>query len=186
MHRLLLLLPNLLTVARLLMLPVIVIAYGRDVPGASWAAAILIVIAGLSDVIDGLLARELNAYTEFGRWLDPIVDRVFFFTLVTMLWAFGTLPWWAVLPVLVRDGIILLLVLPVRRFTSAGPAVSQWGRASNVILLLGVQWFIVDLRFLGWVCYGTGLLLYCGSGLLYVYQGARFLSEQRSRPPQQV
>jgi phosphatidylglycerophosphate synthase len=179
MRRLIVYIPNVLTLARLALLPVIVVWYGRDVPGPSWPTAVLILAAGLSDVIDGLIARQFDARTEFGRWVDPIVDRVFFFTLVAMLWWYGTLPLLAVLPILLRDGVILLLAVPVKRFTSAGPAVSAWGRAGNFVLLMGLQWFVVDLRVLGWLFYGVGFLFYIGSALLYLYQGLRFYLGER-------
>jgi cardiolipin synthase (CMP-forming) len=179
-HRAIVLIPNILTLARLAALPVIVVVYGRDVPGPSWTAAVIILLAGLSDVVDGLIARQFDARTEFGRWIDPIVDRAFFFTLVAMLWWYDTLPLIAVVPVLFRDGMMLLLTLPVRRFTSAGPAVSAWGRAANFVLLMGLQWFIVDLRVLGWLFYAVGVVLYMGSAFLYLYRGLRFYTAERA------
>ncbi len=75
---------------------------------------------------------------------------------------------------------ILLLALPVKRFTSAGPAVSAWGRAANFVLILGLQFFIVDLRVLGWFFYGIGLVLYVGSAFLYLYRGLRFYLVERA------
>jgi CDP-diacylglycerol--glycerol-3-phosphate 3-phosphatidyltransferase len=179
-HRVIRHIPNFLTLARLAALPVIVIVYGRDVPGPSWTTAVIILAAALSDVIDGLIARQFDVRSEFGRWLDPIVDRAFFFTIVAMLWYYGTLPLLAVLPILLRDGIILVLALPVKRFTSAGPAVSAWGRAANFVLVLGLQFFIVDLRLLGWFFYGIGLVLYVGSAFLYLYRGLRFYLVERA------
>jgi CDP-diacylglycerol--glycerol-3-phosphate 3-phosphatidyltransferase len=179
-HRVIRYIPNILTLARLAALPVIVVAYGRDVPGPSWTTAVIILVASLSDVVDGLIARQFDARTEFGRWLDPIVDRAFFFTIVAMLWWYDTLPLLAVLPILVRDGMILVLALPVKRFTSAGPAVSAWGRAGNFVVILGLQFFIVDLRVLGWFFYGIGLLLYIGAAFLYLYRGLRFYLVERT------
>lgn len=172
--------PNVLTLLRLAALPVIVVAYGRDAPGPSWTTAAIVLAAALSDVIDGLIARQFDARSEFGRWADPVVDRAFFFTIVAMLWYHGTLPFLAVLPILIRDGLILLLALPVKYFTSAGPAVSALGRAANVVLILGLQYFIVDLRVLGWLFYGVGLLLYMGSAVLYLYHGLRFYLCERT------
>ncbi len=180
MHGVIRYIPNFLTLARLAALPVIVVVYGRDVPGPSWTAAAIIVAAGLSDVVDGLIARQFDARTEFGRWVDPIVDRAFFFTLVVMLWWYGTLPLVAVAPILFRDGMMLLLALPVWRFTSAGPAVSAWGRAANFVLLMGLLWFIVDLRVLAWLFFGIGLALYMGSAFLYLHRGLRFYAAERA------
>jgi CDP-diacylglycerol--glycerol-3-phosphate 3-phosphatidyltransferase len=170
MHRCLRQIPNILTVARLLVLPAIVGTYALYAPGASWTTAWIVLFAALSDIADGFIARRYGLQSEFGRWVDPIVDRLFFFTLVGMLWYFGTLPWWAVLPLLIRDGIILALAWPMRHYTVAKPEVSRWGKASNLILICALQWFIIDLRALGWAFFAVGASLYVASGLLYGYR----------------
>jgi phosphatidylglycerophosphate synthase len=78
--------PNALTVLRLCALPVIVYLYSLDAPGASWTTAIVILIAALSDVADGYIARPYHVQSEFGLWVHPIVDRAFLFTIVAMRW----------------------------------------------------------------------------------------------------
>lgn len=171
--------PNALTVLRLCALPVIVYLYSLDVPGSSWTTATVILIAALSDVADGLIARKYRVQSEFGRWVDPIVDRAFFFTIVAMLWYFGTLPWLAVVPLLVRDGIILLLAIPTRVYTSKGPEISRWGKASNFILICALQWFIVEMRVLGWAFFAVGGTLYIASGLWYGYKVLAYLRKAR-------
>jgi cardiolipin synthase (CMP-forming) len=162
--------PNALTVLRLCALPVIVYLYGRDAPGASWTTAVVVLVAALSDVADGYVARRYHVQSEFGRWVDPIVDRAFFFVLVAMLWYFGTLPWPAVVPLLVRDGIILALALPTRVYTQEKPRITRWSRLGNFVLICALQWFIVDIRVLGWAFYAVGATLYVASGLWYGYQ----------------
>ncbi len=97
-----------------------------------------------------------------------------------MLWWYGTLPLAAVAPIIFRDGMMLLLALPVWRFTSAGPAVSVWGRAANFVLLMGLLWFIVDLRVLAWLFYAIGVTLYMGSAFLYLRLGLRFYAAERA------
>jgi phosphatidylglycerophosphate synthase len=62
--------PNTLTVLRLCALPVIVYLYGLDAPDASWTTAIVILIAALSDVAYGYIARTYHVQSEFGRWVD--------------------------------------------------------------------------------------------------------------------
>jgi cardiolipin synthase len=162
--------PNILTVLRLCALPVIVYLYSLDAPGSSWTTAIVILIAALSDVVDGYIARTYRVQSEFGRWVDPIVDRAFFFTIVAMLWYFATLPWLAVVPLLIRDGLILLLAVPTRVYTTRGPEISPWGKASNFILICAQEWFIVDIRVLGWAFFAVGATLYIASGLWYGYK----------------
>jgi cardiolipin synthase len=181
MHRYMRPVPNILTVARLIALPVIVWTYGLYAPGAAWTTAWIVLFAALSDVADGLIARKFDVQSEFGRWVDPTVDRLFFFTLVAMLWYFGTLPWWAVVPLLLRDGIILALIVPSLHFSRDGPQISRWGKASNFILICALQWFIIDLRTLGWAFFAVGATLYVASGLLYGYRAILWVRRARRR-----
>ncbi len=132
MQRLMRHVPNILTVARLLALPFFVWTYALDAPGAAWTTAWIVLFMALSDVPDGLIARKYHVQSEFGRWVDPIVDRLFFFTLVAMLWYFGTLPWWAVLPLLIRDGIILAADRPVAAVLPRGPADQPLGQGQQL------------------------------------------------------
>ena len=179
MQRLMRHVPNILTVARLVALPFVVWTYALYSPGAAWTTAWIVLFAALSDVADGLIARRFGVQSEFGRWVDPTVDRLFFFTLVAMLWYFGTLPWWAVVPLLLRDGIILALIIPSLRFTHEGPQISRWGKASNLILICAIQWFIIDLRVVGWSFYAVGATMYVASGLLYGYKAIDWLRKAR-------
>ena len=181
MHRFMRHVPNILTVARLIALPFIVWTYGLDAPGAAWTTAWIVLFAALSDVADGLIARKFDVQSEFGRWVDPIVDRVFFFTIVAMLWYYGTLPWWAVLPLLIRDGIILGLAIPTRTYTDVGPQISRWGKAGNLILISALQWFIIDLRAIGWAFFAVGATLYIASGLLYGHRAIVWVRRARGR-----
>jgi len=181
MQRLMRHVPNILTVARLVSVPFIVWSYALHTPGAAWTTASIVFFAALSDVADGLIARKYHVQSEFGRWVDPTVDRLFFFTLVAMLWYFGTLPWWAVVPLLLRDGIILALIIPSLHFSRDGPQISRWGKASNLILISAIEWFILDLRILGWSFFAVGATLYVASGLLYGYKAIEWLRQTRGR-----
>lgn len=172
--------PNALTLLRVLLLPVIWWLYARDVPDASYAAAWVVLFAALSDLADGIVARRLNAQTEFGRWVDPLVDRVFFFTLLAMLWYYDTLPWLAVVPLLIRDGVMVVAAIPVRRHTDEQPRVSRWGRAANFVLICAIQWFIIDARSLGWIFYVVGAVLYIGVAFLYLARVMTILRRMRA------
>ena len=83
-------LPNAITIARILLVPVFVIAFA--IPGTSWrlVAFAVFCIAGLSDALDGLAARKLNAGSDFGRMLDPIADKVLVAVALMMLVAEGS------------------------------------------------------------------------------------------------
>lgn len=173
-------LPNVITVARLCSLPLIVWTYGLYAPGAAWPTAAIVLVAALSDVADGLVARRLHVTSRFGRWADPIVDRVFFFTIIATLWYYGTLPWLAVLPLLIRDALMLALAIPLHRRTAAEPRPSLLGKAANFILICALQWFIIDMRGVGWAFFLVGATLYVATGLQYGYQAITSVRSARA------
>ena len=96
-------LPNKLTLLRIvLIVPFLAVLY-LGVPGASYIALAIFIIASLTDMLDGQIARRRNLVTDFGKFADPLADKM----LVTaaMLWfvELGQMPAWAVLAVLVRE-----------------------------------------------------------------------------------
>ena len=162
--------PNYITIARLCALPVFLWMYGRDAPGASWDTAFLVLALALSDVLDGWLARRYGWQSDLGRVLDPVADRIFFLFLVGALLLFGTLPWWAVVPLIVRDGLMLAGAALMLFHYHQKPSVMRGGKAANFILVCGVQFFIIDVRTVGWIVFGVGAVLYLVSGFRYIWR----------------
>lgn len=165
--------PNTITVARLLCLPLFVWLYARDAPQTSWPTAALVFVMALSDVLDGWLARRYRWQTDLGRVLDPVADRILFIVVVAALMTFGTLPWWAVVPLIVRD-VILLLGAAVLLFRyNERPVIMRGGKAANFVLICGVGFFIIDQRTIGWPVYAAGATLYVVTGVRYIWREAR-------------
>jgi cardiolipin synthase len=92
--------PNLLTVLRLALVPLV--AYLLAAHNFE-AAFICFIIAGLTDFIDGQLARHLNQKSPFGAWLDPAADKALIVIIFTLLAALGAVPLWLLLLVALRD-----------------------------------------------------------------------------------
>jgi len=86
-------LPNALTIARLVVIPVFAALILTSDGGRSWAAAILFGAAALTDQIDGFLARRWRVESSFGKIADPLADRLLIDTAVILLWHAGRLPW---------------------------------------------------------------------------------------------
>jgi len=100
-------LPNVLTVARLALIPVFVaLILGAD-GGRSWPAAIVFGVAGITDQVDGFLARRWNVESSFGKIADPLADRLLIDAAVILLWHAGRLPWVA-LAIPLRDLVLLV------------------------------------------------------------------------------
>jgi CDP-diacylglycerol--glycerol-3-phosphate 3-phosphatidyltransferase len=100
-------LPNALTIARLGLIPVFVALMLAADGGHSWPAGIVFGIAGITDQIDGFLARRWHVESEFGRIFDPLADRLMIDAAVILLWLDGRLPWPALVVILVRDAALV-------------------------------------------------------------------------------
>ncbi len=82
-------LPNWLTLSRILVIPLLVGAFYLEQPLGSWIAFVLFVLAGITDYLDGLLARRLGVVSTLGRFLDPIADKLMVGAILIMLVAEG-------------------------------------------------------------------------------------------------
>ena len=101
--------PNLLTLLRLFILPFLVI---QILDGRWVVAAVLFMLAGISDGLDGLLARRLGQHTKLGQYLDPIADKLMLSTLFLVLTHVGLIPRYVTVLVFSRDlGILLISTL---------------------------------------------------------------------------
>jgi CDP-diacylglycerol--glycerol-3-phosphate 3-phosphatidyltransferase len=94
--------PNALTVARFAMVPAFVVLMVEASGGHSWPAGTLFGVAGVTDQVDGILARRWHVQSEFGKYADPLADRLMIDAAVLLLFLAGRLPWAALL-VLARD-----------------------------------------------------------------------------------
>jgi CDP-diacylglycerol--glycerol-3-phosphate 3-phosphatidyltransferase len=101
-------LPNALTILRFALIPVFVVFLAQGDDGYSWPAAIVFGIAGITDRIDGWLARRYQVESEFGKYADPLADRLMIDVAVIMLVIADRLPWAAIVIIVGRD--VLLVV----------------------------------------------------------------------------
>ena len=128
-------LPNLITIARILLVPVIVWAIGS---GEMLFAFILFLIAGVSDAIDGFLAKRFGMTSEFGSYLDPLADKALIVSIYVALGITGALPGWLVILVVSRDIMIVAAVilswLVDKPVTVKPLAVSKANTAAQIIL----------------------------------------------------
>jgi CDP-diacylglycerol--glycerol-3-phosphate 3-phosphatidyltransferase len=101
-------LPNALTIVRFALIPVFALLVIQADGAGSWLAAAVFAIAGITDQIDGWLARRWHVESQFGKLADPLADRLMIDTAVILLWWDGRLPWVALAVILVRDGALVL------------------------------------------------------------------------------
>jgi cardiolipin synthase len=94
-------LPNILTLSRIAAIPVLVLLVAIDAAWADVLAAALFAVAGVTDYLDGRLAREMLQLSDFGRMLDPIADKLLVGATLMALVGFGHLPGWGIYPAIV-------------------------------------------------------------------------------------
>ena len=100
--------PNLITLGRILLVPVVVWAIAS---GAMWIAFVLFLAAGLSDAVDGYLAKRFQMRTELGAYLDPLADKALIVSIYLTLGISGLIPQWLVILVVSRDIMIIGAVM---------------------------------------------------------------------------
>jgi len=181
--------PNALSVIRLAGVPLFLwLLLGPQADG--WALIVL-VVSGITDWLDGKLARLLDQYSRLGALLDPAVDRLYILAALLALGAREVVPWWAVLALVARD-LVLAATLPVLRARGYGPyQVVYLGKAATFLLLYAfplllaaqAQGWFADLArpfAYGFAVWGTALYLYTGA--LYLAQFARALRTPAGTP----
>ncbi|WP_343599993.1 CDP-alcohol phosphatidyltransferase family protein [Mycobacterium sp.] len=152
--------PNALSGLRLALIPLFVyVLLGAHADG--WAAAILMV-GGASDWADGKIARLMNQSSRLGELLDPAVDRLYMVTVPVTVAVAGLVPWWIVVLMLARDG-LLAATLPLLRSRglSALP-VTYAGKAATFALMSAFPLILVGEGEASW----NRVLLSCGWGFL--------------------
>ncbi|MBZ5611446.1 MAG: CDP-alcohol phosphatidyltransferase family protein [Acidobacteriia bacterium] len=134
--------PNLFTLLRLLLTPFVAAAILRA--QYDWAIA-LFFVAGLSDALDGFLARRFNTLTRVGAYFDPIADKILLVVIYLALGIANAIPWWMVGLVFGRDLLILgmagygLVFTSVRKFPP-----SVWGKISTLLQISAALAVMLD------------------------------------------
>ena len=173
--------PNVISLARLLLVPVFAVLIGAGEDG--WALLVL-AVSGASDWLDGVLARRLGQVSRLGQMLDPAADRLFILvTLLGLAWR-DVVPWWLVLVLVLRD-LLLLGLLAVLARPGYGPLpVHLAGKAGTFALLYAFPLLLLAewpdpigsvALVLGWACAWWGVALYWFAGALYVLHARKVL-----------
>jgi len=164
------LLPNALTVARLILIPVFVALMLSAENGHSWAAGIVFGIAGVTDQIDGFLARRWQVESEFGRIFDPLADRLMIDAAVILLYLADHMPLAGLIVILGRD-VLLLTGYKAIAPTGYELNVNVIGKAATWLLYAGIGFLIVtqpSTRWPYWV-FWAGLVLAVVAAGVYAY-----------------
>ncbi|PIU27525.1 MAG: CDP-diacylglycerol--glycerol-3-phosphate 3-phosphatidyltransferase [Candidatus Aquicultor secundus] len=180
--------PNLLTLSRLLLVPVYVYAALAASSMLNLVAALAFGIAALTDLFDGFVARRLNQVTDFGKILDPVVDRILIISAMVVLYVkiSALVPLWVVLTVVGRD---LLMILGWVYISHLGIRikVAYEGKVATAILMFSVFFLLLDVSVgvfstttLGIGLFYIGVALSLVTGLKYVKLGISIIKSKQA------
>jgi cardiolipin synthase len=189
-------LPNLLTLSRIVAMPLVVATFYLDPPLGPWAGCIIFALAGFTDWLDGKLARAWEQQSEWGQFLDPIADKVLVAATLLMLTATQRIADWTVLPALVilsREILVsglrehlagIRVKVPVSNLAKWKTAVQMF--AIGVLLVGDSGPEILHAKFLGegllWIAAAFTLV----TGYKYLHAGIVHVNVDESRRQQQA
>lgn len=138
--------PNFITVMRLVFVPVgayTLFKNGGDDTTWQYISWVVFFTLGMSDVLDGKLARSRNTITEFGKFLDPVADKVMIGTAMISLSILGRMPWWMTIVILTREiGITIFRLSVIKR--GVIPA-NKGGKIKAMMQGFGVGFYVLPL-----------------------------------------
>ncbi|MBQ6887615.1 MAG: CDP-diacylglycerol--glycerol-3-phosphate 3-phosphatidyltransferase [Lachnospiraceae bacterium] len=140
-------LPNKLTVLRVIMIPFFVFFMLTDFAGAAsnWIALAIFIIASLTDLLDGKIARKYNLVTNFGKFMDPLADKLLVCAAMICLVEMGKLASWMVIIIISREFIISGFRL-IAADNGVVIAASYWGKFKTVFQMVMICLLIADIE----------------------------------------
>ncbi|MBP3926510.1 MAG: CDP-diacylglycerol--glycerol-3-phosphate 3-phosphatidyltransferase [Clostridium sp.] len=175
-------LPNKLTILRVIMIPFFVfflLCQGGENRTFRMIAVVLFIIASLTDLLDGKIARKYNMVTNFGKFMDPLADKLLVCSALICLIELGQLPAWMVIVIISREFIISGFRL-VASDNGVVIAASYWGKFKTTFQMIAVILLILDipaLRLVTTLCVWVALALTIISLVDYIAKNYKILTE---------
>ena len=175
-------LPNKLTTLRVIMIPFFVfflLWQNGENRTFRMIALALFIIASLTDLLDGKIARKYNLVTNFGKFMDPLADKLLVCSALICLIELNALPAWMVIVIISREFIISGFRLIASDY-GVVIAASYWGKFKTTFQMVSVVLLILDIQALAFVttiCVWIALLLTIVSLVDYIYKNHKILTE---------
>lgn len=155
-------LPNKLTIFRIILVPVMVVIPFFYIPGELWEVPIsmwiinlIFIIASITDKLDGTIARSRNQVTTFGKFLDPIADKILVLAAMMLLVEMNKLPAWIPIIILFREFIVSGYRLVAVENGGNVVAASIWGKLKTVTQMIAIILAFVDTSYYGAIFTGA-------------------------------
>lgn len=175
-------LPNKLTILRVIMIPffvVLLLLEGGTNQTYRYAADVVFILASLTDLLDGKIARKYNLVTNFGKFMDPLADKLLVCSALICLIELGQVPAWMIIIIISREFIISGFRL-VASDNGVVIAASYWGKFKTVFQMLAVILLIANIPALSLVsnlCLWIALILTVISLVDYIAKNHKVLTE---------
>ena len=194
-------LPNKLTVLRMVLIPFVMFFYlATFIPHGigKIIALVIFIIAALTDMLDGKIARKHNLVTNLGKFLDPIADKILTASVLFMIMADGTIP--------APYGVIIVTIIIAREFmvsalrliaASQGTVLAAdiWGKAKTMVQMIAIPicmlipflielggvagWLLLTVKIVGWSTLGVATLLTIVSGVNYLVKNIKCFKDSK-------
>jgi cardiolipin synthase len=181
--------PNLLTVSRIGLIPVLVLLFYVEADWARYVACAIFVIAATTDYLDGYMARNWKMQSPFGRWLDPVADKLLVGATVVMLVGFDRAPLLPSLVILLRE----IMVSGLREYmaeVSVGLPVSRLAKWKTAVQMTAIGFLLVGdagpawlpVTEIGWSGLWLAAVLTLVTGWDYLQAGLRHMLRDEPKP----
>ena len=170
--------PNKLTILRIILIPIFVVLYYINFDGWFYWSAAIFIIAAITDTIDGLLARRTGQVTDFGKFADPIADKLLVMSALLILMEWGKIPAWLSIILLGREFIISgfrLVAAGKGNVIAAGIA----GKIKTVTQLVAISIMLLDDPIEKWTGIPVGLILLYISAALSIWSCAEYIIKNK-------
>ncbi len=167
-------LPNKLTIARMCMVPLFMIALMMNTEASRLAAVIIFALASLTDMLDGQIARKYNMVTNFGKLMDPLADKVLTAAAMICLVELGDLAAWIAVVIIFREYLITGL-RSVAASENIVVAANIWGKVKTVCQMFALMLLMVKPQIVALCGIDLGLWLMYVAVVLTIYSGLDYV-----------
>ena len=167
-------LPNKLTIARMCMVPLFMIALMMNTPASRLIATVIFALASLTDMLDGQIARKYNTVTNFGKLMDPLADKVLTAAAMICLVELGDLAAWIAVVIIFREYLITGL-RSVAASENIVVAANIWGKVKTVCQMIALMLLMVKPQIIDLCGINIGLWLMYVAVALTIYSGLDYV-----------
>lgn len=138
-------LPNKITIFRVILIPFFLVALLVDaIPAGKWIALGIFIVASLSDMVDGKLARKYNLVTDFGKFMDPLADKLLTCSAMIAMISLNLIPSWVVIVIIAREFTISGFRL-IASDNGKVIAANMWGKVKTTVQMIMIIYLIVKV-----------------------------------------